>query len=161
MMFGLYARIAAAAVVAVFLAASHWKAYRTGQDAITAEWQADVAQRTAQALEASEQARKVEQELSAKVRKVSNDYRTARKNLDHLAAASSDGLRNLEAILTAPAVPASSATASSGNHGTGGIERELLGSCAATLARMGQEADRLSLKVVTLQEYVKAIQPQP
>ena len=50
-------RVWIAVAVVIALAASHWKAYRTGQDAINAEWQADIAQRTAQALEASETAR--------------------------------------------------------------------------------------------------------
>jgi hypothetical protein len=160
-MFSLYSKLAAAIVLALFLAGLYWRGHTQGYKARDAIAQVEEAQRTAQALEASEAARKVEQELSAKVRKVSNDYRTARKNLDHLAAASSDGLRNLEAILTAPAAASSGAVASTGDHGAGGVERELLGQCAAALAGMGKEADRLAGKVLTLQAYVKAIQPQP
>lgn len=160
-MFGIYARIAAAIALALFLSGVYWKGHTSGAKSVQVLWDADAAQRTAQALQASEQARKVEQELSAKVRKVSDDYRTARKNIDHLAAASSDGLRNLQSILTAPNSPTSSAAASSGNHGTGELERELLGQCAAALAGLGQEADRMALKVLTLQDYVRAVQPKP
>jgi Flp pilus assembly protein TadB len=159
MMFGLYARLAVAAAIALALAASHWKAYTKGRDVVRAEWALDAAERTQAALAASEAARKVEQDLQTKVGRVDRAYQEQKRATAHVAAAAADGLRNLEAILTAPAISSSGAVASSGNHGTGGIERELLGSCAATLARMGQEADRLSLKVVTLQEYVKAIQP--
>lgn len=161
MFFGLYSKLIVGIAIALALSAGFWKAYHSGYKARDAIAQVEEAQRTAQALEASEAARKVEQELSAKVRKVSDDYRTARKNLDHLAAASSNGLRNLEAILTAPATASSGAVASSGNHGAGGVERELLGQCAAALAGMGKEADRLAGKVLTLQEYIRAIQPQP
>ena len=155
-MFSLYARLAVAAAIALALAASHWKAYRTGQDAITAEWDKDIAQRTAAALEASEKARKVEQELSAKVRKVSDDFQNQKRATQHVAAAVAVGMRELETALTAPAVASSGAVASAGNHGTGGTERELLGSCAATLVGLGQEADRMALKIVTLQEYIRA-----
>ncbi len=154
----MYFRIAAALIVAVFLAGTHWKAYTKGQDAITAEWDKDIAQRTAAALEASEAARKRESELQTKVGRVDRAYQESKRNTEHVARAAADGLRNLEAILAAPNSPASSATASSGNHGTGGVERELLGSCAASLVGLGQEADRMAAKIVTLQEYIKATQ---
>lgn len=52
--FGLYARVAAAAVIAVALAAGAWRCYSAGKAAVRAEWQADIAERTAQALAASE-----------------------------------------------------------------------------------------------------------
>ena len=160
-MFGLYARLAAAAVVAVFLAGTHWRAYKAGEAHVMADWQADIAQRTAAALEASEAARKREQELQTKVWRVDRAYQDQKRAVQHVASAAADGLRNLETILAAPAIASSGATASSGNHGAGSVERELLGSCAATLARMGAEADRMALKVLTLQEYVRAIQPKP
>lgn len=56
-MFGLYSRIAAAIALAVFLAGVYWKGHTSGAKSVQAEWDADVAQRTAQALEASETAR--------------------------------------------------------------------------------------------------------
>jgi hypothetical protein len=156
-MFSLYARLAAVAVVAVFLAGTHYKAYKTGQDAITADWQADIAARTAAALEASEQARKTEQELSAKVKRIDRAYQNQKRATASAVAAAAVGVRDFETILSAPATADSDACPASGNHGTGGIERELLGQCAAALAGMGAEADRLSIKVVTLQEYIRAL----
>jgi hypothetical protein len=160
-MFGLYARLAVAAAIALALAASHWKAYTKGRDVVRAEWALDAAERTQAALAASEAARKVEQDLQTKVGRVDRAYQEQKRATAHVAAAAADGLRNLEAILTAPATASSNAVASAGNHGAGGVERELLGQCAAALAGMGKEADRLAGKVLTLQEYVKAIQPQP
>jgi len=160
-MFSLYARLAVAAAIALALAASHWKAYTKGRDVVRAEWALDVAERTQAALAASEAARARESELQTKVGRVDRAYQDQKRATAHVAAAAADGLRNLETILAAPAVPSSSAAASSGNYGVGSPERELLGSCAASLAGMGKEADRLALKVLTLQEYIRAIQPQP
>ena len=161
MFFGLYSKLIVGIAIALALSAGFWKAYHSGYKARDAIAQVEEAQRTAQALEASEAARKVEQELTAKVGKVDRAYQDQKRATATVAAAAADGLRNLEAILTAPATASSSAVASSGNHGAGGVERELLGQCAAALAGMGKEADRLAGKVLTLQEYIRAIQPQP
>ncbi len=155
----MYFRISAALIVAAFLSAGAWKAYSMGKASVQAEWDLDVASRTAAALEASEKARKTEQELSAKVGRIDRAYQDQKRATATVASAAANGLRNLETILAAPAVPASDSVASSGNYGTGGIERELLGSCAAALAQLGQEADRLSLKVVTLQAYIREMKP--
>lgn len=154
----MYFRIAAALIVALALSAGAWKAYSMGKASVQAEWDADVAQRTAQALEAEKAARARESELQTKVGRVDRAYQEQKRATAHVAAAAADGLRNLEAILAAPNSPASTATASSGNHGTGGVERELLGSCAASLVGLGKEADRMAAKIVTLQEYIKALQ---
>lgn len=154
----MYFRIAAALIVAVFLAGTHWKAYTKGQDAITAEWDKDIAQRTAAALEASEKARKVEQELSAKVRKVSDDFQNQKRATQHVAAAVAVGMRELETALTAPAAASSDAVATTRDHGTGGLERELLGHCARTVQAMAGEAQRLQGKVVSLQAYIRETQ---
>lgn len=154
----MYFRIAAALIVAVFLAGTHWKAYTKGQDAITAEWQADIAQRTAAALEASEKARKVEQELSAKVGRIDRAYQDQKRATAHVASAVAVGMRELETALTAPAVASSDAVATTRDHGTGGLERELLGHCARTVQAMAGEAQRLQGKVVTLQAYIRETQ---
>jgi hypothetical protein len=160
-MFSLYARLAVAAAIGLALAASHYRAYTKGGDAVRAEWALDAAERTQAALAASEAARKVEQDLQTKVGRVDRAYQESKRATQHVARAAADGLRNLETLLAAPATASSGAVASSGNHGVGSPERELLGSCAASLAGMGKEADRLALKVLTLQEYIRAIQPAP
>jgi hypothetical protein len=157
----MYFRIAAALIVALALSAGAWKAYSMGKASVQAEWDADVAQRTAQALEAEKAARARESELQTKVGRVDRAYQDQKRATAHVAAAAADGLRNLETILAAPAAASSGAVAASGNHGAGSPERELLGSCAASLVGLGKEADRMALKVLTLQEYIRAIQPQP
>lgn len=160
-MFGLYARLAVAAAIALALAGTHWKAYTKGRDVVRAEWALDAAERTQAALAASEAARARESELQTKVGRVDRAYQESKRATQHVARAAADGLRNLEAILAAPATASSGAVASCGIDGAGSPERELLGSCAASLAGMGKEADRLALKVLTLQEYIRAIQPEP
>ena len=158
-MFSLYARLAAAAVVAVFLAASHWKAYRTGQDAITAEWQADIAQRTAQALEASEAARKVEQELSRQVETERRKYAQQLKNTRTVAAAAGIGMRDLQQALAGPVAAASaSATARADDAARARI---VVSACAREVQAMAALLDERNQQLVGLQDYVKATRANP
>ena len=158
-MFSLYARLAAAAVVAVFLMGTHWKAYKTGQDAITAEWQADIAARTAQALEASEAARKVEQELSRQVETERGKYAQQLKNTRTVAAAAGIGMRDLQQALAGPVAAASaSATARADDAARA---RVVVSACAREVHAMAALLDERNQQLVGLQEYVKAIQPQP
>lgn len=149
-------RVIGAVLVILLLAMAGRWCYVKGAKGVQAEWDADQAQRTAQALAASEAARATEQALQTQVGRIDRAYQDQKRATDHVARAAADGLRNLEAILTAPAVASSGAVAASGNHGAGSTERELLGSCAAALAGMGKEADRMALKVLTLQEYIRA-----
>lgn len=156
-MFSLYARIAAAALVAVFLAGTHWKAYKTGQDAITAEWQADIAQRTAQALEASEAARKVEQELTRQVETERGKYAQQLKNTRTVAAAAGVGMRELQAALAGPAAAASaSATARADDAARA---RVVVSACAREVQAMAALLDERNQQLIGLQAYVKAIKP--
>ena len=53
---GLYLRLAVAAVIAVFLAGTHWKAYTSGKATVQAEWQAEKLEVGRQSLKLSEQA---------------------------------------------------------------------------------------------------------
>jgi hypothetical protein len=133
-------RLWAALVVAFFLAGTHWKAYTEGGKSVQAAWDADKAREAAEKIAAIEQARKKEQDLNDKVRRVSNDYQ--REKAAHEIA---NGGAGKDSIGTA------------GANGTGGLEQELLGNCARTLVRLGQEADRLEAKVVGLQAYIAAI----
>lgn len=142
-------RVWIAVAVVIALAASHWKAYRTGQDAINAEWQADIAQRTAQALEASETARKVEQELSAKVRKVSDDYHAQKRATATVAAASALGLRNLEQQITAARAASSSAASSSGDAADPRLD--IIAECAAAYRLVDTKARELADQIRAMQ----------
>lgn len=165
MMFGLYTRLAAIAVLAVVLAGIGWKLRHggvvAGRAEIQAQWDAETAHRTAAALLESEKARKREQELQTKVGRVDRAYQDQKRINADLAGAAADSLRELQAVLARPGEPASPAGAAIGAYGTGGLERELLGHCAAALAELGQTADRLESKVVGLQGYIQSIQVKP
>ena len=149
-------RVIALVAIALALAMGGRWCYVQGAKGVQSEWDADIAQRTAQALAASEAARATEQALQTRVGRIDRAYQDQKRATATVAAAAADGLRNLEAILAAPAGASSSAVAASGNYGAGGLERELLGNCAAALAELGRTADRLEGKVVALQEYIKA-----
>ena len=148
-------RIWAAVSVAIFLAATHWKAYHMGGASCRADMAEQTLKLTNDALAASEQNRKTEQTLNDKVRKVSNDY--ANEKAAHLLTAHKlgDSLRDFTATLDSAAVEDAASPPSAA--GRGGLELELLGNCAKTLVSVAEEADRLENKVVGLQEYVKAI----
>jgi hypothetical protein len=156
-MFSLYARLAAAALVAVFLAGTHWKAYKTGQDAIAAEWQADIAARTAQALEASEQARAKEQELSRQVETERGKYAQQLKNTRTVATAAGVGMRELQQALAGPVAAASaSATARADDAARARI---VVSACAREVQAMAALLDERNQQLIGLQAYVKAIKP--
>lgn len=56
MISSLYLRLAVAAVIAVFLTGTHWKAYTSGKATVRAEWQAEKLEVGRQSLKLSEQA---------------------------------------------------------------------------------------------------------
>ena len=147
-------RLWAALVVAFFLAGTHWKAYTEGGKSVQAAWDADKAREAAEKIAAIQQARKKEQDLNDKVRKVSNDYQREKAAHDATAVQLNDSLRQFE-IANGGAGKDSTSTA--GANGTGGLESELLGNCARTLVLLGKEADRLEAKVLGLQAYISAI----
>jgi hypothetical protein len=156
-MFSLYARIAAAALVVVFLAGTHWKAYTRGEAHVQTQWDLDIAARTAQALEASEAARKVEQELTRQVETERGKYAQQLKNTRTVAAAAGVGMRELQAALAGPAAAASaSATARADDAARA---RVVVGACAREVQAMAALLDERNQQLIGLQAYVKAIKP--
>lgn len=158
-MFGIYARIAAAIALALFLSGVYWKGHTSGAKSVQAEWDADVAQRTAQALEASETARKREQELSRQVETQRGKYAEQIKNTRTVAAAAGVGMRELQSALAGPAAAASaSATARADDAARA---RVVVGACAQTVQGLAALLDERNQQLVGLQDYVRAIQPKP
>lgn len=158
-MFGIYARIAAAIALALFLSGVYWKGHTSGAKSVQAEWDADVAQRTAQALEASETARKREQELSRQVETQRGKYAEQIKNTRTVAAAAGVGMRELQSALAGPAAAASaSATARSDDAARA---RVVVGACAQTVQGLAALLDERNQQLVGLQEYVRAIRANP
>jgi hypothetical protein len=150
-MFSLYSKLAAAIVLALFLAGLYWRGHTQGYKARDAIAQVEEAQRTAQALEASEAARKVEQELSAKVGRIDRAYQDQKRATQHVAAAVAVGMRELEtALATAPAASSCPADTSgiAGTDPRPTIARE----CARQLGALDEAYGKLADKARALQE---------
>ena len=128
------------------LAFTHYKAFTGGKAAVQAAWTADK-------LAASEATRQREKAATIATTKV--DYALQQsKNRDIAAGrATADSLRSVKAALAERDTTPTAA----GAFGTGGLERELLGSCATALAEMAITADRLETKVVGLQAYTRNV----
>jgi len=158
-MFGLYARLAVTAAIALALIAGAWKAYHSGYKARDAIAQVEEAQRTAAALEASEQARKREQELSHQVNAAKGKYAEQLKNIRTVANAAGVGMRELQAALAGPAAAASaSATARADDAARA---RVVVSECAKVVQGMAALLDERNQQLIGLQEYIRTIQVKP
>jgi len=146
----------AAGIVAA-LSVTHTWTYRSGSASVRQKWDAAITTQALATAKASEDARIEERAISDKLRKANDDLQLEKRRRAADAVRAADGLRDFRATLY-DITPSNPATPS-GNHGAGSVERELLGSCAAALAGMAGEADRLAGKVVGLQEYLKAVAP--
>lgn len=145
-------RVWAALAIAIALAASHYKAWHAGGKSVQADWDAQTLAMTQAALAADIAARAKEADLQTKVKKVSAEYAKQKQVNAGLAKSLDDSLRDFNATLGS--VGPKDSSPSTGNHGTGGLERELLGNCAAAIGELAGQADRLEGKVVALQSYV-------
>ena len=143
-------KLAAAAALLVLLAGGAWKLRHGGLVAGRAEVQAEW---NAAALVASENARLREQAAQKSNERIDRDYQK-QKAVDRVAAdATADSLRDFKAALGTD----NPTSTQRGTHGTGGLERELLGNCATTIAELAITADRLEGKVVGLQSYINKV----
>ena len=145
-MISIYARIAAVTALFVLLAGIGWRIDQGGYKRSQAEWNAEK-------LVQSESARLREQAAQKSNERVSSEYQITKSRLVADKRISDDRLRDFHAAVSAD----TDTSAASRNHGTGGLERELLGSCATSLADMAITADRLEGKVVGLQSYVSNV----
>ena len=151
-------RLWLAVALAVALAASHGFAYKTGRATVRAEWDKDIAERTAQALKAEQDARAKEQALQTAKQKVEVNY-AAQKKRDAVALSHAQSeLDQLRVTLSAVSSSTGQDTGTTARtDGAGRLERELLGNCAQSLTELAREADRLETKLVGLQGYVREV----
>ena len=140
-------KLAATGAVVVVIAGGAWKLRHgglvDGRNEVRTEWNAEK-------LASNENARLREQAALKNNERVDRDYQTSKNRLIADKRVLDDSLRDLQAAIGAATAPRSS----SGNYGTGGLERELLGHCATTVAELAITADRLEAKVVGLQSYI-------
>ncbi len=155
----LYVRLAAAAVLAVALAGTHWKAYTSGQKDIQARWDADITQRTAEALADSEKARAKEQTLQAENRRIANAYAAEKTRRAAADVAAADSLRRLESALAGnyrtPDDPAA----------TSGVDDDprdgIIAQCGSALVQLGAAHRGLVAQTKALQEYTARVCVRP
>jgi multidrug resistance efflux pump len=132
-----------------------YKAYEMGGDEPRAELADYKAEQVEKALTASEQNRKTEQAMAAKLRKAQDDYAKLQK-LNADSARDLDRVRgDFQTAINSRCT--ANPTAPGCVDGAGKLERELLGSCAQALGELAAEADGATAKVVGLQAYIKSI----
>lgn len=126
-----------------------------GRKEVRAEWAIEKQAMAEAALAASEAARAKERVLTVANERIRHDLAKEKATRVAAAAALDDSLRQLQAALGNPASGDTAPT--TGTHGTGGPERELLADCAKALSSLAGEADRLESKTVGLQGYVNTV----
>lgn len=148
------------AVFAVLLLAmgGRW-CYVQGAKGVQAEWDADIAQRTAQALAASEAARAAEQALQTQVRKVANAYQVEKTRRAAADLAAADSLRKLQAAIAAGAStgadPAAPARADDDPRDS------IIAECAAAIVTLDAAARKLADQTRALQGYAAGVCVSP
>lgn len=145
-------RLWIALAIAGLLATSHFAAYRSGRAAVRVLWDADVALRTTNALQAEQAARKREAELQTKVGKVDRAYQDQKRATATVAAAAAVGMRNLEAALAVK--PNSGASAPSGADDP---RDRIIAECAGTVVALDAAYRRLANKATALQDYASGV----
>ncbi len=158
----LNARLLGGMALVAALAFSHMFAYRTGRAVVRAQWDKDIAVRTQAALAAEQAARHREQDLVIARNRSEERYAQEKRKAASSASSANSELGRLRDQLAArnSASPQDSAANARAN-GAAGLERELLGHCAAALVGLAAEADRLEATVVGLQSYVKDVCQKP
>lgn len=142
-------KVAVSIIIAVVLAASHWKAYVVGKTTVMSQWQQEK-------LDAEQDARKKEQQLVVAKDKAEKQYVEEKRKAAIAASSASAELDRLRNQLSANKDNNDTSTVT-GIDGRTRLESELLGHCAATLVSMAAEADRLETVIVGLQSYVKDV----
>lgn len=142
-------KLTAAAVLALLLTGTHWKAYVAGQQAVRAEYQA------AQ-LQAEKEARAREQRLVEEKQKAEAAYVDQKRKAAVAVSGARSELDRLRDALAARSAGAPTATCPRAAD-RAGLEQHLLGQCASALVGVAAEADRLETLVVGLQGYIKNV----
>lgn len=139
-------RLLLAILLAGGLALSHFTVYRAGKASVRSAWDA-------QKLAQIEAARNDEKARNIANQGVDRELQAEKKRRAVAERLAADSLRDFTETLNAPL----DTTAASRVAGTGGLERELLGECANSLASLALTADRMEGKIVGLQGYVNQV----
>ena len=140
----MYLRLTVAALVAVLLTATHWKAYLMGEHAVRVQLQA-------QALKDSETARQREAQLATTVEKLDHDLQRQKARNAALDRAHAERVRQFEAALERAREDAPAA---------GGIAEPLAaiaGECGRALRALDQHDRELARLAEGLQRYAAGV----
>ncbi|MES2973346.1 MAG: hypothetical protein V4757_07040 [Pseudomonadota bacterium] len=160
---GLLWRAGAALALAAALAAGcAWLSGRLiehGEAKVQARWDADIAQRTASALEASEQARAKEQALQATNRRISHAFAKEQSRRAAADLAAADSLQRLNAALAGGGAGSADPAAAPGVDGD--PRNGIIAQCASALIRMDKAVGILAAQTSALQEYAGSVCVRP
>jgi hypothetical protein len=146
-----------AALVALALATSAGLGHRAGAAGVQQRWDAEKAAAARQALEASQEARRIEQARAAKVQESQDHARQIASAARQDAAGARTELDRLRSILAERDRVTAVAAGAQCRVDAGATERKLFQSCAEALAGMGEQADADRTRLIELQGWVKAI----
>lgn len=153
-------RLWAAIVFAGILAASHFGAYRSGKATVRAEWDRDIAERTAQALEAEKAARAKEQAWNAAIADARGKYAKQVQATGVVVAATAIGMRELERQLNLAAVAGAASPHIPGIDGAD-PRPAIVGECARQLSALDEAYRKLADKARALQAESGIVRVKP
>jgi hypothetical protein len=143
-----------AALVALMVTAAAGKGWQAGSGHVQARWNAEKAERVQQALEASQEARRIEQQRAAKVQEIQDGKDADLRRINARLGAALEQLRNRP---NRPAdLPEAGRAACAGASGA-----ELSGPDASFLEREAARADALRRELGACQERERAALSQP
>ena len=156
-MFGLYSRIAAAIVLAVFLAGVYWKGHTSGYKARETIAQADDAARVADALQASETARLRERSMRVDFAKVDHELQAQKALRVAGDKRNADSVQRIENLLAELRASGDAGSAS----GTDDPRNGIIAECTGVVRQLDQEAGRLRDKIGALQKLSSIVRVKP
>jgi chromosome segregation ATPase len=144
-------------LLAAAIGGVHHHGVKEGRSEVQAKWDKQTAELNAQALEQSQENRRLEQRSAVRAGEIAHDTAV---QMDHArvvavrARADGDSLRSQLAAVQSSAA-ATAADASRAADAIATLSRQL-GECSGQLQEMASRADAASVQVTGLQEFVKA-----
>lgn len=141
-------------VVAFAVGTGGWLGYRFASDRCATR----VAAYEQAAREASEAARHREQEMHDAIEAVQREYMQQVQAGQRDAAGARAELKRVRNSIAARERAAAEAARAAGRVDAAAAERDVLRACTAELVAVAQDADRIAIRLIQLQGYVKSIQ---
>ena len=157
MMFGIWSRLIAAAVVAALLGGIYWRGHTSGYKARETIAQADDAARVADALQASETARLRERSMRVDFAKVDHELQAQKALRVAGDKRNADSVQRIENLLAELRTSGDTGSAS----GTDDPRNGIIAECTGVVRQLDQEAGRLRDKIGALQKLSSIVRVKP